>query len=204
MILNIHKGDMPILSAFAKPVLIVRRTLIQSYATPSAAQTSSPIPGKLESSGNSFTDLADTSIHSTSSVAPYCLRLRFGSGIIAYTCHSTIVSSDVEFKTTQSFEEREFSTVVLVDGKPVETISGPTDGPDPGPPVGAIVGGVVGGVGAIGLIVLGVFGLRILGRRRSGNQATPSLTPRSPVQEQTHMPNTKAASASSNPPELYG
>ncbi|WAO90065.1 Hypothetical protein NCS54_00747300 [Fusarium falciforme] len=140
----------------------------------------------------------------TSSAAPYCLRLRFGSGIIAYTCDSTIVSSDVEFRTTQSFEEREFSTVVLVDGKPVETISGPTDGPDSNPPIGAIVGGVVGGVGVIGLIVLGVFGLRVLGRRRSGNQTPPSPTSRTPVQEQTHLPNTKAASASSNHPELYG
>ncbi|RTE81981.1 hypothetical protein BHE90_003555 [Fusarium euwallaceae] len=147
----------------------------------------------------------------TSSDAPYCLRVRLGSGIIHYTCHSTIASSDITIATTRNFEEREFSTFVLVDGNPVSTISGPTNGPTngttgggSGPPVGAIVGGVVGGVAVIGLVVLGVFGLRILGRRRSGNQATPSPTPESPVQEETHMPNTKAVSASSKPPELYG
>ncbi|RSL68682.1 hypothetical protein CEP54_002676 [Fusarium duplospermum] len=173
----------------------------------------------LDSSAYFNTELCDSKCRTnkityscTSSDAPYCLRVRLGSGIIHYTCHSTIASSDITIKTTKSFEEREFSTFVLVDGKTVETISGPTaeptseptDGPKSDTPVGAIVGGVVGGVAVIGLIVLGVFGLRILGRRRSGNQATPSPTPGSPVQEETHMPNTKVVSASSKPPELYG
>ncbi|RSM13595.1 hypothetical protein CDV31_005765 [Fusarium ambrosium] len=141
-----------------------------------------------------------------SSDAPYCLRVRLGSGIIHYTCHSAIASSDITIQTTKRFEEREFSTFLVVDGRRVSAISEPTAKPTGGsdPPVGAIVGGVVGGVAVIGLIILGVFGLRMLGRRRSVNQATRSPTPGSPVQEETHMPNTKAVSASSKPPELYG
>ncbi|RSL48902.1 hypothetical protein CEP53_009359 [Fusarium sp. AF-6] len=168
----------------------------------------------LDSSAYFNTELCDSKCRAnkvtyacTSSDAPYCLRVRIGSGIIYYTCHSTIASSDITITTTRGFEERDFSTFVLVDGKTVSAISGPTNestDEDSDLPVGAIVGGVVGGVAVIGLIVLGIFGLRILGRRRSGNQATPSPTPGSPVQEETHMPNTKAVSASSKPPELYG
>ncbi|KAI8725661.1 hypothetical protein NCS52_00137700 [Fusarium sp. LHS14.1] len=134
----------------------------------------------------------------TSSKAPYCVRVRLGNGIIHYTCDS-IATTRSTITSTRSLDKRKFSTVVLVDGTPVES-----PGPGPDPPVGAIVGGVVGGVAVIGLIVLGGFGLRILGRRRSGNQTTQSPALGTPVQEQTHMPNTKAASASSKPPELYG
>ncbi|KAH7222688.1 uncharacterized protein BKA55DRAFT_743909 [Fusarium redolens] len=133
-----------------------------------------------------------------STAAPVCATLELGDGIFSYWCST--LDFIVRFDSTP-LQPRELSTLVLVDGheitgglttlglEPSTTESGSTTitasetensssltepstsaTPSPGPNhnVGAIVGGVVGG---LAVIVMGIFGLVLL-RRRRGNKDT--------------------------------
>ncbi|KAH8685104.1 hypothetical protein BGZ61DRAFT_534290 [Ilyonectria robusta] len=184
------------------------------------------------------TDLCDDACFSntrhifcTQSAYPSCVDIAIGGDITTWGCNTAFTTYSLD--TTQSLEDREFSTLILVDGTPITTYisslataeSGTTKSTDTaidsgttaisstttsthssggGTNVGAIVGGVVGGLAVIGLIVIGVLLILHL-RRRKRNEITPP--PNSGLapqaQPESTMQNTHNFVASPTQPE-YG
>ncbi|KAH7019567.1 hypothetical protein EDB80DRAFT_870203 [Ilyonectria destructans] len=137
------------------------------------------------------TDLCDSACQSntligacTTSAYPSCVEVGLGDGVSTWMCMNKSTTSSIS--TTRRLEDREFTTLILVDGTPISTFISsstttsstttsststlPTHIPNGGPNVGAIVGGVVGGLAVIGLTVLAIL---LILRRQKRNQTTP-------------------------------
>ncbi|KAM5526577.1 hypothetical protein FOXYSP1_21019 [Fusarium oxysporum f. sp. phaseoli] len=108
---------------------------------------------------------------------PYMKPRNFNTVVFVDGFSETQWASDLEITTTGATTKSVLTITTLSateeSSYPTETSTFATSSPGRGPNVGPIVGGVVGGLAVIGLLVMGIFGLMLL-RRRRDSAATPS------------------------------